>query len=217
MKFSLTNTHEVKKFFIIFYIVGIVGMGIPALLPYFIILIPYALVLNFMYVAYFHPHKTHVPSLLVFSVIFILGIAIEVVGVKTGLVFGEYAYGSSLGPKVFSVPILIGINWLFLVYATASLFEAWRVSQTAKIILASLCMVGYDVVLEHAAPTMNMWSFSNNIVPIQNYVVWFCMALFFHFLIKRFRIQTKNPIVATVFFCQLLFFVAIVCMYKYIW
>jgi putative membrane protein len=38
-------------------------------------------------------------------------------GVHTGILFGNYKYGNALGLKLNDVPILIGINWFIVVYA----------------------------------------------------------------------------------------------------
>ena len=40
-----------------------------------------------------------------------LGFAVEVIGVATGLLFGDYSYGTGLGPKVLDVPLLMGVLW----------------------------------------------------------------------------------------------------------
>jgi putative membrane protein len=42
--------------------------------------------------------------------------------VKTELIFGSYHYGQSLGYKWLSVPLLIGINWSYVVVLHGSAF-----------------------------------------------------------------------------------------------
>jgi len=51
----------------------------------------------------------------------IIGFLIEVIGVKTGYIFGRYYYGQSLGYHLLSVPLLIGLNWGVLLYSTIQL------------------------------------------------------------------------------------------------
>ena len=46
----------------------------------------------------------------VFVVTYLVGFFVEVLGVNTGFPFGEYEYGSVLGPKVFETPLMIGLN-----------------------------------------------------------------------------------------------------------
>ena len=47
-----------------------------------------------------------------------LGFGVEVIGVETGLLFGDYEYGSGLGPKVLKVPMLMGVLWWILLLGT---------------------------------------------------------------------------------------------------
>ncbi|MBK7868300.1 MAG: carotenoid biosynthesis protein [Ignavibacteriales bacterium] len=41
---------------------------------------------------------------------FVVTFTLEAVGVATGVIFGKYTYGPTLGPGLFNVPILLGIN-----------------------------------------------------------------------------------------------------------
>ncbi|MGB0280492.1 MAG: carotenoid biosynthesis protein, partial [Flavobacteriaceae bacterium] len=41
-------------------------------------------------------------------VAFVVGMAVELLGVNYGLIFGQYVYGDNLGVKVGGVPLLIG-------------------------------------------------------------------------------------------------------------
>ena len=42
---------------------------------------------------------------------FVIGFSAEVLGVKTGILFGDYQYGETLGVKLWEVPLVIGLNW----------------------------------------------------------------------------------------------------------
>lgn len=207
MELSLTKEKEIKKFFVIFYIIGAIGMAIPFTSPLFKKLIPYSLLLCFFYLAYFHPNKKDKKSWLVFSFIFISGFLVEMLGVNTGKIFGSYLYGDSLGFKILETPLMIGLNWLFLVYTSAALVEKLRLTKWIKIFLASTCMLAYDLVLEQLAPTMDMWSWQNNVVPLQNYISWFLLAFIFHSLLVVFKIKTTNPLSVLLFCAQFLFFI----------
>ena len=60
-------------------------------------------------------------QMLAFFLIFLLGFVVEVVGVQTGLIFGSYSYGATLGVKLFDTPLLIGLNWIFVSYSSYSI------------------------------------------------------------------------------------------------
>lgn len=198
---------EIKLFIPIFYAVGILGMLVPLLFPLFIKLVPFALILSFLTLAVFH--RNSLKSVIVFYAIYLLGFAVEVIGVNTGLLFGDYTYGNSLGIKLLSTPIIIGLNWLLLVYITASVFERFKIPNLAKIVLASSLMVGYDFILEQVAPRLDMWKFSDGVVPLQNYLVWFNFSIILHSLIKIFRINTENRLALIILISQFVFFLVL--------
>ena len=60
-------------------------------------------------------------ELLCIILIFWTGILVEFLGVNYGLLFGEYSYGKNLGPKLFGVPFLIGMNWVILTTISGSI------------------------------------------------------------------------------------------------
>lgn len=207
MAYFISNEREVKRFFVIFYIVGIIGMVFPFTFPIFTKLVPFTLLLNLLLLGYFHPHKKPVKALIIFTAIVITGFIVEVIGVNTAILFGEYQYGSSLGIKLFETPVIIGLNWLLLTYLTASVFENVKLPDYVKVLLSALVMLGYDVVLEQVAPVLGMWYWANNIVPMRNYLMWFLMALLFHSLLKMFGVKTSNPLSVVVLVSQFVFFV----------
>jgi len=200
---------EIKVFILIFYAVGIIGMLVPLLFPLFLKLVPFALILSFLTLTIFHTDRNNRKSLFVFIAIYLLGFAVEVVGVNTGSLFGDYAYGNSLGIKFLNTPIIIGLNWLLLVYITASILEPFKIPNLAKIVLASSLMLGYDFILEQVAPRLDMWRFSDDIIPLQNYFVWFNFSIVLHSLIKIFKINTENRLSSIILVSQFVFFLVL--------
>jgi len=196
---------EVRKFIIIFFSVGVLGFIIPFSKPLFITITPFALLLNTYLLAVFHPHYGP-KDLIIFLFIFFCGFTLEVIGVNYGLIFGHYSYGSALGIKLFSTPIMIGINWLFLTYSASSLTTFLKLNKWLSILIAPIFMLIYDIVLEQVAPKMDMWHWQDGDIPIQNYIAWYLIALCFVFLIKTFKIKTKNPMGPILFVCQFIFF-----------
>jgi len=205
-----SKAKETTLFLVFFYIVGIVGLILPFSNTLFLKLIPFALILSFVILSIFHTEKLNTKSIILFLCIYLIGFSIEAIGVKTKIVFGDYFYGNSLGFKLFETPLIIGINWLFLVYTTSSVFEKFKIHFVFKIILASLSMLVYDIVLEQVAPKMDMWHWKNEIVPMQNYVAWFVVALFLNSLLKIFKITTQNKLALPILICQFMFFLILV-------
>ena len=103
---------KVVRFIIIFYAIGFTGFVLPFSHDFFISLTKWALLLNIFLLLWFHQGTFDLKTLAVFCFIFIAGIIIEIIGVNTGLIFGNYSYGKGLGIKIWGTPLLIGINWL---------------------------------------------------------------------------------------------------------
>src|SRR6056297_3246612 len=183
---------EVRKFIIIFYIVGILGFLIPFTRDVFIQITPLALLLAAYLLGIYHDNWNK-KTVLGFALIYLLGFSVEAVGVNTGLIFGHYSYGSGLSIKLFDTPLLIGLNWLFLVYTTLAIVDMLKIKGILSILLAPLLMLAYDLVLEVVAPLMDMWSWEDNTVPLRNYIAWYLLAFLFTGLLKALKIRTKNP------------------------
>jgi len=195
--------------FIVFYCVGLGLYFTPLTHNLFILITPYTLVL--VVVAIFSHHKKwDTKTTLVLSTIFILSIVVEIIGVATGKLFGVYEYGNGLGFKIVNVPVIIGLNWVFLVYTSNSIISKYTSKNILITVGAASLMVLYDIILEKAAPLIDMWSFSKNDPPIINYVTWFILALLFNWSIQKFKIDTHNRPARWLFFSQLGFFIIIV-------
>jgi bisanhydrobacterioruberin hydratase len=200
----------VQIFFIIFYSVGLFGIYTSFLQKLFINLIPIALLLSFIVILFFHQSGINIKTFVVLFIIALSSFFIEVIGVNTGAIFGHYLYGTGLGIQIFSTPLLIGINWVLLVYCSASVTEKINTHYVFRIILASLLMLGYDLILEQIAPFMDMWYWQGNHVPLQNYLAWFIIAILLHSIVRWTGLKFRNQIAATIFICQALFFLSLI-------
>jgi len=187
---------------------------IPATQGVFISMIPVALLVSFVAILLFHQSLNSKKTRLVFFTIILVSYLVEVAGVNSQMIFGNYIYGNGLGLKVFGTPLVIGINWAMLVYCSASIMERVKLPVIVQILSASVIMILYDVVLESVAPFLDMWYWNGNIVPLQHYLVWFILALIFHGMVKWKRVKTENPLASSIFICQFLFFVAILLFVK---
>lgn len=206
---------QVKRFLINFYMVGLLGFMIPYSKDIFIQLTGLALVLNFIILLWFHEGSFKLDTILVFVFIFLAGYFIEVIGVETGMIFGDYSYGSALGLKLFDTPLMIGVNWLMLSYCFASLLQPLKVHRMTKILLASSGMVLYDFVMEQSAPLLDLWTWKNNVIPLENYMAWFIISFFLQLIFVFSGIRLKNPLAFMILMVQFLFFFALA-IYKFI-
>ena len=192
-------------FVILFYCVGVAGMLIPETFDLFKKLIPLALLLSFSLLFLFHTDFSQ-KTMMAFLLVYLSGFFVESAGVKTGEIFGSYYYGNSLGVKVLNTPLIIGINWLLLVYVSLSVTRQFKLNPAIQVVLTSLFMVGYDIIVEQMAPRLDMWYWAENQPPFKNYAAWFVLALIFSLVFKIFKLNTKNKLAPVILICQLLFF-----------
>lgn len=205
----LRDPKEFRRFFLSYFLVGVVGFAIPYTHDVFIKLIPFTLILNFILLLLHHQGKPKLSLFIVSTIIFLSGIAVEIAGVQTGLVFGSYAYGDGLGFKVLGTPLLIGLNWLFLIYTSSAFVFSEKIPGFVLVVLRSLAMLAYDFILEQIAPRIDMWAWEGGNIPLQNYLGWFVISVCFHTLIELCKIRIKNPMAGFVFGLQMLFFIAL--------
>jgi uncharacterized membrane protein len=206
---------EIRKFFVIFYGVGVLGMVLPLTYPLFVVLIPFALLLSVGALMLFHSGAIDRKTVLCFGTIYLVGFVVEAIGVRTGMIFGTYRYGSGLGIKLFDTPLLIGINWLFMVYSSAAIVEKWRLPRLLKIAAAASLMVVYDLVLEQSAPRLDMWHWQQEVIPLQNYGAWFVLSLLFQGLLPLWGVRIHNRLALLIMGCQILFFLLLFVLFQW--
>lgn len=192
---------------LLYYAVGLTGLILPATRELFIKLTPFSLLLSLGILFLFHPSYGRM-FWLTSLLIFLGGFLVEVAGVRTGLLFGAYQYGGTLGWKVFHTPLIIGVNWLMLVYCTNYISGTYVESLYFRSIVAAALMVVYDFTLEPVAIRLDMWSWAGGKVPLQNYLAWFFIAFGLNYLAGRMGIiQGRNKVALPLFFIQMIFFI----------
>jgi len=139
--------------------------------------------------------------------IFLFGLIVEILGVNYGLFFGEYSYGANLGPKIYEVPFVIGLNWVLLIIATGSVSDNLiKGKEIFKILFASFLMVLIDLLIEQSAPKLDYWEFIISSVPFSNYLWWFIFSLCFQYIFFK-TVKTKEyNLSSNILVIQFLFF-----------
>ena len=124
--------------------------------------------------------------------------------------FGDYAYGQALGPKLWSTPLMIGINWLLVTLIVNEVI--WRVlpSRTPGfigIILGAMGCTALDWWIEPGAIQLGYWTWEVGYPPMENYFGWFLVSLIISG--AYFRLMTpalRNSSTLVLLGLQLLFF-----------
>ena len=155
-------------------------------------------------------------------VTFAVGIVVEMIGVNTQLLFGDYSYGKVLGYQVNNVPVIIGINWFLIIYCCGitvqtilmkAITKVATETSTPPMVLKALSVivdgatlaVFIDWIMESVAVQLGYWKWNGDI-PVYNYICWFVVAIamlaVFHFL----KFNKQNKFAVHLLMIQVLFF-----------
>ena len=192
----------------VFYAVGLLIQLFYPQPQLFKMLTPVNIVFGFS-LALFFRKKIDFPFLSALLAVSICGFFLEYAGIHTGIIFGKYSYGKTLGPGWQGVPYLIGVNWACLIFYSVSALSGHLKNPWIISIVCGLMMVGYDYVLEPVAVYFNMWHWFGQPIPLQNYIAWFAASVVFCRLYLSISKPEKNKVATALFFLQALFFLLI--------
>lgn len=160
---------------VIIYGVGLTALLLSELREVVLPLSPYTLLLSFLILL--TSYRWGSPIVWAAILVFSLGFSAEWIGVHKGWLFGIYYYGPNLGPKISSVPVIIGINWAMLTFVTGAVVSSFIKNRWGIILVAALLMTGLDFVMEPVAVENGYWFWKGGKIPLYNYLCWFLVAL----------------------------------------
>jgi len=167
---------------------------------------PFNLLLCLLLTFWNFPLKNGWRSILLWSCIYLLGMGVELVGVHTGILFGNYHYGNNLGQKIGGVPLLIGVNWMILTFITGSICKRFIQAKWLVILCSALLMVILDFFIEVNAPIFDFWYWDIGYPPLRNFIDWFIIAVLMQTILQDELYTKKHPFPLHHFTSQLLFF-----------
>ena len=145
--------------------------------------------------------------------VIVVSFGIEWLGVQTGAIFGEYTYGQTLRPSIGGVPISIGCAWFVMLIASTAVAQKIAPKSLTENRLHLACvvavlMVCFDLLMEPAAVKLDYWTWLDNNVPLQNYLVWFGLSFIFATIGLQTGVlrQKLPPIAVHFYFAQLIYF-----------
>lgn len=188
---------------IIFHLIGLIGFQTPYR-DLFITLTPLNLILSLILLIIHHEKNTK--WWLAAIGIYAAGFLVEVAGINTGVIFGEYEYLSALGPEILGTPPLIGVNWLILVISTASIAQMLFATKLVRSIVGATLMVMLDAAIEPVAPLLDFWEFSSATVPTENYLAWWFIGFLMHFVYQKLDVSRSNKLGLSLYSIMLVFF-----------
>ncbi|MBC7695668.1 MAG: carotenoid biosynthesis protein [Burkholderiales bacterium] len=190
-------------FLIILYISGTIGMIVKP--SFYLPLTPFTLLYTSFVFLIFQP-LSNKKYLFSFLLVALIGFISEIIGVKTGLIFGSYNYGNNLGIKVFEVPLIISLNWALILNCSLLIGSYITNHKLLLSLITAIIATGLDVLIEQSAPKMDFWYFNEGIAGLHNYVSWFTISFFVSFIFSSNLKLGNKKIALTIFILQLFLF-----------
>lgn len=146
------------------------------------------------------------------------------IGVQTGVLFGNYGYGAVMGYKVLDTPLILGVNWFIVIYCSGmSVYSLksrlmGRTSSSAArieikfkaipIILGGALLASfYDWLMEPVAVKLGYWRWNGDgSIPVSNYICWFLISALLLFIFHVAKFEKLNKFAVNLMLIQLVFF-----------
>lgn len=202
-------THKEILFIYIMFTVGIIGHLSSTTEDLMVLLTPFTLLFLGILVLYLTNKTTESNFISWIIITYLFTFLVEVIGVKTGFVFGEYIYGKSLGLKLFDVPLIIGLNWSLVILGSLAFVKTFSNNIFITSLLTSVIALIFDFVMEPVAIKYDYWTWKDNIIPLQNYLAWFVLAYIVSAIFNLLKIKINSKISVHYVIAQFVFFIII--------
>lgn len=198
---SITPKHWKPIVLSILYTVGIVGISIEMTRDFFLglssIHLTVCLLLSTPLL-----DKNYRPQYL--FLVGIIGYFAEVIGVNTGIIFGDYEYLDNLGPKLIQVPVLLVALWIMSLYGAYSIASLITKNKWFNSLLTAVLCTCLDILIEPLCATLGYWEWTTE-VGLNNFITWFILSLFLAHFIKINKILPQKEAIIN-FVWQIVFF-----------
>lgn len=147
----------------------------------------------------------------VFSVFLIAftGFLIEVVGIKTGYVFGYYRYEPVMGYKLWETPLILMAYWFIVIYVTRQVAEMIARDTFLVSVLASGLLLLLDYFMEPFAMKFGLRTWNEGRIPMHNYIGWFVSSIIVQYIYCKSIKMPANKLSLVVYLVMLGFFIGL--------
>jgi putative membrane protein len=128
------------------------------------------------------------------AAVYLVTFFLEALGVATGLVFGEYRYGPTLGLAAFGVPLVIAFNWAVVVYGAVRMAGRRKRSDFMTAVMTGAVATMFDWIMEPVAIRLDYWTWAGGDIPLHNYIAWFVIATISAYAYRKLVSSAIQPV-----------------------
>lgn len=192
------------------YMTSLVGFITPHQQAWYLFYTPFFILLNALFLILYHPQKGK--DLLQYMGLSMgIGFLVELVALQIGNLYGQYTFGSSLGPTALGVPFIMPIYWFMLAYSSACLAAKvptqnnWLVQSIGTILMISLTFA-----IQQVAQSLQFWTLEGNSSIAFVFGFYVLVSFGLQYLFSRLKLDVSNPMALYVYGGLLLFFLGVI-------
>src|SRR5580693_7060277 len=161
--------------------------------------------------------------LIFFAICLVVGNIFENVGVRTGFPFGSYYFTDLMGPKLFAVPVQLGLAYLGMAYLSWTLARVILGNMRSPVtgsrtvtlpLIAAFIMVAWDFSQDPVWSTvLHLWIWRQGGayfgVPVSNFLGWYLTVYVFYQLFALYlqgRSINSDPLPSSYWNVAILFY-----------
>ena len=157
---------------------------------------------------------------------FVVGVSVEIIGVNTGMLFGDYTYGEVLGFQIKNVPLLIGINWFIIIYCSGISIHTLLMKAIKRVAIAiqvkvHVALKALSVIIDGATLAVFFdWLHGTRgrktrlldlerrwlNIPCLNYICWFFVSVLLLTVFHFAKFNKQNKFAVNLLLVQVMFF-----------
>jgi uncharacterized membrane protein len=119
-----------------------------------------------------------------FVVAAVVGFAADVLGVHTGVPFGQYSYAGTLGVQLAGVPLIAALAWAMLAWPAALVARRLATTTPGRILVGAWALASWDLFLDPQLVAAGGWTWADPnphlpgepSVALTNYAGWLLVA-----------------------------------------
>jgi uncharacterized membrane protein len=124
----------------------------------------------------------------------LIGLAAEIIGLHTGVPFGEYGYIHAAGLRIFGVPLIVALAWLMMAWPSALGARLLARSPAGRVAIGAWALASWDLFLDPQLTAAAVWRWRRvgahlpgvADVPLTNYAGWIAVSLVISMVLQRF-------------------------------
>jgi len=113
------------------------------------------------------------------------GLLAEVVGVHTGVPFGEYSYSGTLGWQPLGVPTVVPLAWVMMAWPALHVGRLLTAGPVTRVLVGAFALTAWDLFLDPQMVDAGHWTWADPTphlpgiegIPLTNFAGWLLVSL----------------------------------------